>query len=67
MAKRIASAVGVSSSSLNPAHKSLAARVQAAMVAAVERACADGLRTDEDAAEIRSRMMAARERVLNGG
>ena len=62
----IVEAVAVSASSLSPQRKELAKRIEAAMVEAVQKACADGLRLNEDAAQIRERMMAAREEVLRG-
>jgi len=63
---RVVAAVGVSANTLNPAAKARSGKVAEAMRQAVADALSCGLRTDEDAAEIRARMMAARERVLNG-
>jgi hypothetical protein len=61
----IVEAVGVSANSVSPARKALARQIEAAMVKAIEDACAEGLRVNEDAAKIRDRMMAARAAVLS--
>lgn len=57
----IVAAVMSSSFSINANRKALAIEVQKAMAQAVHQALADGLRVDEDAPQVRERMMAARE------
>lgn len=54
-------AVAAASAVRGPNGRVLAPLIQQAMTAAVEKALADGLRPDEDAAEIRERMQQARE------
>lgn len=56
----IVRAVGASANSVSLAGKDTAARIQAAMVLAIEKAQAEGI---SDQAEIRRRMMAARAAV----
>ena len=65
---KIAAAVGVSAnSSLGGwTGKVRAEAIQKAMRAAIQQACAEGLRVNEDAAEIKARIMQARQRVLDG-
>lgn len=61
---KIVAAVGVSANALSPRGKERAKIVEAAMQQAIVEACAEGLRVNEDAAEIRARMMAARAKAL---
>lgn len=61
---KIVAAVGVSANALGPGGKERAKIVEAAMQQAIVDACAEGLRVNEDATEIRARMMAARAKAL---
>jgi 2-methylaconitate cis-trans-isomerase PrpF len=60
-------AVGASSHTLNqtPSGKARAAAIEAAMSQAVLDASAEGLDVNKDAAKVRERMMAARQRVID--
>ena len=64
---KIAAGVGVSANvfAKGAAGKSLEQEIQKAMEQAVIDASAEGLRVDADAAQIRERMMAARQKVLD--
>ena len=60
----IVEAIGVCVASMRPELKGRAARIQQAITEEIEKCCAEGLRVGADAAIIRERMMAARQRVL---
>lgn len=66
---KIVAAVGISANSSmgGPARIERVERIQAAMDKAVLDACADGLRVSEDAEQIRERVLAARQRILDEG
>lgn len=59
----IVEAVGIAAVVLDPASRSKAGQLEAAMQEELQACFADGLRANEDAAEIRRRMLVARDKV----
>jgi hypothetical protein len=64
---KIVSAVGTSANTLTqtPQAKERAKRIEEAMRQAILDASAEGLNIDKDAAQVRERMLAARQRILD--